>query len=144
MPFLRTYVFLVPVIAMVLSECVKTAVDYCRTGRWSGGMFRPGGMPSTHSAFVTSLLIVIARRNGFESSEFAIAFVFAAVVWYDAISLRRTVGQQAAILNTLQKGEHLRERVGHSAREMFAGIAFGSAVTIVGIWFDRIVATLLR
>lgn len=140
MPFLRTYVFLVPVIAMVLCECAKVAVDYFRTGRWSGGMFRPGGMPSTHSAFVTSLLIVIARRNGFESSEFAIAFVFASVVWYDAISLRRTVGEQAAILNTLQKKLHLRERVGHSAREMLAGIAFGSIVTIVGIWFDRIVA----
>lgn len=143
MPLLRTYVFLVPVIAMVLCECVKVTVDYFKTGRWSGGMFRPGGMPSTHSAFVTSLLIVIARRNGFESSEFAIAFVFAAVVWYDAISLRRTVGQQAGILNKLQKGEHLRERVGHSAREMFAGIAFGSVVTIVGIWFDQIAASIV-
>lgn len=141
MPFLRTYVFLVPVIAMVLSEIAKILVEYARTGRWTSGMFRPGGMPSTHSAFVTSLLIVIARRNGFESSEFAIAFVFAAVVWYDAISLRRTVGEQAAILNRLQREKLLRERVGHSAREMLAGVAFGAAVTIVGIWFDRIVAT---
>jgi acid phosphatase family membrane protein YuiD len=143
MPLLRTYVFLVPVIAMMLSECVKAAIDYRRTGHWSDGMFRPGGMPSTHSAFVTSLLIVIARRNGFESSEFAIAFVFAAVVWYDAISLRRTVGEQASILNTLQRDKHLRERVGHSAREMLAGIAFGSVITIIGIWFDRIVAGII-
>ncbi len=138
MPLLRTYVFLVPVIAMLLSEITKILVDYARTGRWTTGMFRPGGMPSTHSAFVTSLLIVIARRNGFESSEFAIAFVFAAVVWYDAISLRRTVGEQAVLLNRLQQWQHLRERVGHSSREMFAGIAFGAIVTAIGIWADQI------
>lgn len=142
MPLLRTYVFLVPVLAMVLSEAAKIVVEYLRTGHWTNGMFRPGGMPSSHSAFVTSLLIVIARRNGFESSEFAIAFVFASVVWYDAISLRRTVGEQAVLLNKLQQWSHLRERVGHSFREMLAGIAFGSAITIVGIWFDQISAKL--
>lgn len=140
MPFLRAYVFLVPVIAMVLSEAAKVAVEYARTGRWATGVFQPGGMPSSHSAFVTSLLIVVARRNGFDSSEFAIAFVFAGVVWYDAVSLRRTVGEQAELLNRLQQWSHLRERVGHSFREVVAGIAFGAAVTIVGIWFDQIVA----
>lgn len=140
MPFLRTYIFLVPLLAMVLSELTKAAVEYSRTGRWTHTLFQPGGMPSSHSAFVTSLLIVIARRNGFESSEFAIAFVFASVVWYDAISLRKSVGEQAQLLNRLQQWSHLRERVGHSFKEMVAGIAFGSAVTIVGIWFDQIVA----
>jgi acid phosphatase family membrane protein YuiD len=142
MPFLRLYVFIVPLLAMVLSEAAKVAVEYTRTGKWASGMFQPGGMPSSHSAFVTSLLIVIARRNGFESSEFAIAFTFACVVWYDALSLRRTVGEQAQLLNRLQQWRHLRERVGHSSREVVAGIAFGAAVTIVGIWFDQIVARL--
>jgi len=136
MTFLRTYVFLVPIIAMVLSECAKIAVEYARTGAWSQGVFQPGGMPSSHSAFVTSLLIVIARKTGIESTEFAISFVFACVVWYDAISLRRSVGQQAELLNRLQQWSHLRERVGHSTKEVLAGIVFGAVITAIGIGAD--------
>lgn len=142
MPFLRTYLFLVPIVAMVLSELAKIAVAYARTGRWSHGMFRPGGMPSSHSAFVTSLLIVIARRMGVESTEFAIAFVFACVVWYDAMSLRRTVGEQAQLLNRLQQWRHLREQVGHSSKEVLAGIVFGALITAAGIWLDGYVAAM--
>ncbi len=143
MPFLRTYLFLVPVIAMVLSEAAKVAVEYARTGKWSEGVFQPGGMPSSHSAFVTSLLIVIARRLGTDSTEFAISFVFACVVWYDAISLRRSVGVQAELLNRLQQWKHLRVRVGHSAKEVLAGIAFGAVVTWAGIGLDAFVGKLL-
>ena len=142
MLFLRTYLFLVPLLAMVLSEAAKIVVEYARTGKWSQGVFQPGGMPSSHSAFVTSLLIVIARKLGVESAEFAIAFVFACVVWYDAISLRRSVGQQAELLNRLQQFQRLRERVGHSSKEVLAGIAFGALVTAVGIWFDGHVGNL--
>lgn len=142
MPFLRTYLFLVPVIAMVLSEAAKIAVEYARTGKWAQGVFQPGGMPSSHSAFVTSLLIVIARRLGVDSTEFAIAFVFACVVWYDAISLRRSVGEQAELLNRLQQWSHLRERVGHSSLEVLAGIVFGAMVTAIGIGLDAYVSGL--
>lgn len=143
MPFLRTYLFLVPVIAMVLSEAAKVAVEYTRTGKWAEGVFQPGGMPSSHSAFVTSLLIVIARRLGTDSTEFAIAFVFACVVWYDAISLRRSVGQQAEVLNQLQPWKHLRVRVGHSVKEVIAGIAFGAIVTWAGIQLDMVASRIL-
>ena len=51
MSFLRTYLFLVPLIAMVLSEAAKIAIEYMKTGKWSQGVFQPGGMPSSHSAF---------------------------------------------------------------------------------------------
>ncbi len=142
MSILRTYIFLIPVIVMVLSELAKIAVEYSRTGKWAQGVFQPGGLPSSHSAFVTSLLIVIARKLGTDSTEFAISFVFACVVWYDAISLRRSVGHQAELLNRLQAWEHLRERVGHSSREVLAGIVFGAAVTALGIWADRYVSQL--
>ena len=82
------------------------------------GLFRSGGMPSSHSAFVTSLLIVVGWKAGPESIEFAIAFVFACLVWYDAVSSRHAIGEQAKILNRLQKWEHLTERLGHSFKEV--------------------------
>lgn len=110
--------------------------EYLRTGKWHATLFRTGGMPSSHSAFVTSLLIIVEQKVGMESVEFAMAFVFAAVVWYDALSLRREVGLQAEMLNRLQQWQHFTERVGHSFKEVIAGIIFGCVVTYIGIWLS--------
>lgn len=60
-----------------------------------------GGMPSSHSALVCSLTIAIARRLGYASPEFALAFCFAAIVMYDAMGVRRAAGEQAKVLNKL-------------------------------------------
>lgn len=136
MHLLRTYLFLIPVLVMLLCECTKATIERMRTGNWHAGFFRTGGIPSTHSAFVTSLLIIVERMRGAESVEFAIAFVLAAVIWFDALSVRREVGLQAEALNRLQHWQHFRERVGHSLREVLAGILFGSAVTWIGIWMS--------
>ena len=132
----RLYPFLIPFVVGVLCEITKIINEGIRTGRWHDGIFRPGGMPSTHSAFVTSLLIVVWQKMGPESSEFAIAFVFACIVWYDAMHSRKEIGQQAKILNRLQHWEHLAERVGHSFKEVVGGIVFGAVVTSVGIWLS--------
>jgi acid phosphatase family membrane protein YuiD len=133
MQLLRDYLFLIPVVVMVLSEAIKVGLEGLRTGNWHEGLFRPGGMPSTHSAFVTSLAIVVWQKLGPEAPEFAIAFCFACIVWYDAVVVRKAVGDQGRILNRLQHRSLFRERVGHSVMEVFGGIAFGAAVTILGI-----------
>jgi len=91
-------------------------------------------MPSTHSAFVTSLLIVVWQRTGFHSIEFAIAFVVACLFWYDAMVSRKEIGEQAKVLNQLQKLIVLKERLGHSLKEVIGGIVFGGAVTWSIIW----------
>ena len=134
MHLLRDYLFLIPIVVMVLSELTKMSVARMRTGSWHEGLFRPGGMPSSHSAFVTSLLIIVERKLGATSIEFAMAFVFASVVWYDAMSVRRAVGEQAEMLNRLQHWRKFSERVGHSFKEVIAGIIFGTVVTYIGVW----------
>ncbi len=131
---LRTYIFAIPLIVGILSEAIKVLTEGLTRGAWQEGIFRPGGMPSSHSAFVTSLLIVVYVKTGLDSVEFAIAFVFACIVWYDATSSRRAIGQQAIVLNKLQKWEHLSERLGHSLKEVIGGILFGALVTWIGIW----------
>ena len=131
---LRLYPFLIPLFVGILCELTKIITEGIRTGNWHEGFFRSGGMPSTHSALVTSLLIVIWQKLGMESTEFAIAFVFACIVWYDAFHSRRAIGEQAAILNRLQKWRRFGVRMGHSFTEVLGGIVFGSAVTWVGIW----------
>ncbi len=112
---LRTYLFLIPLVVLLLSEIAKYVVDEIRSGSGHRHLFQQGGMPSTHSAFVTSLLII---------------------VWYDAIGVRAVLGEQARVLNVLQHFHRLKETLGHSFTEVFAGIAFGAAVTMVGIWLS--------
>ncbi|MBI3332360.1 divergent PAP2 family protein [Candidatus Peregrinibacteria bacterium] len=134
--YLRAYLFLIPLFVLVLSELVKIAVEGIRTGNWHERLFRSGGMPSSHSAFVTSLLMIVEHKRGIESVEFAIAFCFAAIVWYDAMGVRREVGRQAELLNRLQKWQKLSVNLGHSFLEVLGGIVFGAAVTLVGIWLS--------
>src|SRR5205823_866318 len=130
------YLFLIPLTVAFLCELTKLWIEIWKSGNWHEKLFRPGGFPSTHSAFVTSLVIIVGRKLGTTSPEFAIAFVFACLMWYDAMSSRRAIGEQAKLLNRLQKWERLTERLGHSFLEVLGGIAFGSLVTAVGIWLS--------
>ena len=96
-------------------------------------MIGSGGMPSSHSAFVTSLAMSVGLKDGFYSTTFAIAVVFAMVVMYDAAGIRRAAGQQAQILNRLieqwnnseTREKQLKELLGHTPVEVFAGAVLG-------------------
>ncbi len=60
-----------------------------------------GGMPSSHSAVVTSLTTLIGKNEGFASSIFALSLIFAFIVMYDAAGVRRAAGKQARLLNKI-------------------------------------------
>lgn len=60
-----------------------------------------GGMPSSHSALVSSLALGMARAEGYQSPMFALTLAFAAVVMYDAMGVRRAAGEQAKVLNKM-------------------------------------------
>lgn len=134
---LAEYIFLIPLVVGVLCECAKLAVASFRKGHIDyDAFFHSGGFPSSHAAFVTSLLIIVARKAGLDSVEFAIAAVFATVVLYDAMNARREIGLQAEILNRLQKWKRFQTRIGHSFIEVLGGIIFGAVVTQIGIWLS--------
>jgi uncharacterized protein len=99
-----------------------------------------GGMPSSHSAFVTSLTVSIALYSGVQSELFAISFVFAAIIIYDAFRLRGTVQTHSLLIKKLfqdlekDPGRKIPEMVGHSIPEIVVGIITGS-VFAVGVFF---------
>ena len=99
-----------------------------------------GGMPSSHSAVVVGLATLIGKYEGVNSSIFALAFIVAFVVMYDACGVRRAAGKQAALLNKLvetpgltsvQVSERLVEVLGHTPVQVFVGALIGVIVGLI-------------
>lgn len=135
----------VPLKCAVLSWCVAQGIkvlislwlDKKLDWRRCFGM---GGMPSSHSAFVFSLMLSVAVKETVASTHFALAFAMAAVVIYDAMGVRRETGKQGEVLNqivsqVLVEGnpiteKQLKELVGHTPLEVIGGVIVGSLVTL--------------
>lgn len=104
--------------------------------------FSYSGMPSGHSAFVSSLATIIGIDQGFNSPVFALALAFAVLTINDALRLRQYLGQQGAVLNVLiedlkddqfldEKYPILKERIGHTVYDVSAGILLGISVAYI-------------
>ena len=100
-----------------------------------------GGMPSSHSSITMSLTMSIGFVHGFDSALFAVAMILTFVVMYDASGVRRSAGQQAAILNKLVESvvkadfpgteKKLKELLGHTPIEVFGGAILGIIIAII-------------
>ncbi len=100
-----------------------------------------GGMPSSHSATVCSLVVATAKVNGTNSVEFALAFILAFIVMYDAAGVRRAAGEQAKVLNRMAKefsdgdmrylDKNLKELIGHTPFQVVVGAILGILIAIV-------------
>ena len=109
-----------------------------------GRFFGSGGMPSSHSAFVMALAIMVGATEGFDSAAFAITVVLAAIVMYDASGVRHETGIQGQVLNEIIRkvfvdGEpitdvELKELVGHTKVEVAGGFIVGVLTALVFIF----------
>lgn len=126
-------------IALVTAVCVQVLCQIFKLVYYSlaarklrfSYLVSAGGMPSAHSAFVSSLTASLALWGGAASEAFAVSCVFSLIVIYDAYRLRGAVGQQARALNRildahpgLGKAE-LNEMVGHTPLEILIGVLLG-------------------
>ncbi len=123
--------------AQVLCQLAKVVYFSFKERRTAFKYFlSPGGMPSSHSAFVTALCVSTGIRSGFFSDLFAVSLTFSAIVIYDALRLRGTVQKQSIMINRFIekdagfKGERMSEMVGHTLPEIIAGIMAGIIVAV--------------
>jgi acid phosphatase family membrane protein YuiD len=138
---LENRILLAAIAAWFFAQLVKMVADLARTGRIDlRYLVSTGGMPSAHSALVTSLTTAVGRDVGLNSATFAISAVFAAIVMYDAAGLRQAVSVQARILNRMLdelftqhafSERRLRELLGHTPLEVSAGFGLGFVVGVV-------------
>lgn len=127
--------------AGLTAQLLKVVIELVRARRFDPyRFFDNGGMPSSHTATVTTLTIGVGHAAGIGSSLFAVTFLFSLYFIFEAAGLRQAVGNQARVLNELVDEmrqthhldrERLKELVGHTWGEVFGGFLYGVLVSMV-------------
>lgn len=131
-----------------LAQLIKLIINFVKTRKIDMRYFvSTGGMPSAHSATVSGLATSVGLTEGFGSPVFAVALVLAIITMFDASTVRRAAGQQAAVLNQIVhelfkehklKNQRLKELLGHTRVEVFMGMLTGIAfATVVCTYFAK-------
>jgi acid phosphatase family membrane protein YuiD len=130
----------------VMSACqlYKVVVHSIQRGRPDlRRLLSTGGMPSTHTAFVTALAVSVAFWRGVAGEHFAITSTFAAIIVYDSIRVRGMVDLHTRILRDLQArvpgaaGIKIPRWVGHTVAEVAVGLVLGAAGAVAGYYLLR-------
>ena len=131
----------VPLLLWFCIQVFKVICDLVKTKKFNfKRIMGAGGMPSSHTAVVTSLAMLVGKSEGFDSAMFAVALVFAMVVMYDAAGVRRAAGKQAHLLNKIietpgltgvEVKERLVEVLGHTPLQVIVGAIIGITVGLL-------------
>ena len=131
--------FIVSVSSWFVAQLLKTILYAIENKKWDWSrLFGDGGMPSGHSATVTSLAVMAGLVYGAESFQFAVTAILAIVVCHDAMGVRLETGKQAVKINEILEAfqllapdkiseANLKEFVGHTPIQVIAGILLGIA-----------------
>ena len=134
------------VVAYLIAQILKIFTTLYKEKRFDiSRILGSGGMPSSHASTVTALACRAAMVCGFASPTFAVSFIMAAVVMYDATGVRRAAGEQAKLLNQIVtdlfsgKPEYaqkaLKELIGHTPLQVIMGSLLG---LVVGLFFPSL------
>ncbi len=132
----------VSLIACLLAQGLKFVIELIREGKFDArSLFTTGGMPSAHSALVASLATGVGIKEGWDSTSFAIALLFAIIVMYDAAGVRQAAGKQARLLNQMVdelfhekqefNEEKLKELLGHTPLQVIVGVILGIIIAVL-------------
>ena len=122
---------IIPVSAAIICQFIKVLIEFIKYKKISieRFVFGMGGMPSTHSAVVSSISTIIYLDYGI-SSFFAVTIIFSLIVIYDSMGIRYESGMQAKIINEIT-GSELEEKIGHKPLEVFVGVLFGIIYSLI-------------
>lgn len=133
--FIQNKYIYIPILLWFGIQLFKLLYDLVTTKKFNfKRILGAGGMPSSHSAVVTSLATLIGKNIGVGTPMFAMALIFAFVVMYDAAGVRRAAGKQAKLLNQIvetpglsgiQVSEKLVEVLGHTPIQVIVGAIIG-------------------
>ncbi|MEG2429389.1 MAG: divergent PAP2 family protein [Oscillospiraceae bacterium] len=143
------YVLNVAVVSWLCAQIIKTVIILIKTKKFNPErLFGAGGMPSAHSASVCGTTIALAKSVGFSSPIFAISFLLATIVMYDAMGVRRAAGEHARVINMIVKKakednpsstksytpkskDGLKEFLGHTPLQVMGGALLGILIAMI-------------
>ncbi len=134
-------------ISNISAQALKVIFDFAQKKKINWHLaISTGGNPSSHTATVTTLTILLGIRYGPNSPYFTISFVVASIIVIDALSLRREVGEHSKTMNEIfwetPWGKKLREvidikifkeLIGHTGLEVAAGFIWGLIIAAINI-----------
>lgn len=139
--FIQNKYIYIPILLWFGIQLFKLLYDLVTTKKFNfKRILGAGGMPSSHSAVVTSLATLIGKNIGVGTPMFAMALIFAFVVMYDAAGVRRAAGKQARLLNKivetpglsgLEVSERLVEVLGHTPLQVVVGAVIGGVAGLL-------------
>lgn len=131
----------VALLAGLAAQATKVLWEALVRRRWRPGLFfSNGGMPSSHTATVTALTLLVGISEGWQAPVTGLVIIFGLYVLLEATGLRQEIGQQAQVLNELMDRalagdppdrRRLRELVGHTWEEVAGGLVFGAVFVLV-------------
>ncbi len=145
----------IALLSIALAQAMKIPVHFFKAGKWKLDLFfQTGGMPSSHSAGVSSLTTFIALKRGIPTIDFALSLVYGLIVMYDAQGIRRQTGELTLKVNDMgeliDKIHHtesvenkqktpgkLKEMLGHQPQEVIGGAVFGIIIGTIGYLFSE-------
>ncbi len=133
--FFNNKILMITFLVWAVAQGIKVFLGIIRERRFNFKWFiGTGGMPSSHAAGAMALATTCGLHVGFDSVAFALAVVFAIVTMFDAQGVRRSAGQQAAMLNQILddmywkgkiEADRLFELIGHSPLQVIIGGLLG-------------------
>ena len=125
-------------VGWAMAQCGKyvVAAIKMRTLKVFDHLYISGNMPSAHSATMMSLVSIIGLKDGVGSGLVGLALALAAIVMYDALMVRRSVGEQGEAIKQvidISKFDVSKPRSakGHTPLEVVVGAVIGLLAGIV-------------
>lgn len=141
----KNQVLMTSLAGWVVAQTTKVLLGIIREKKFNFKWFvGTGGMPSSHVSGMMALATSVGFVCGFSSYQFAIAFVLALIVMFDAQGVRRSTGRQAIALNKIfddiYHKKHveeirLKELLGHTPVEVLAGAVMGVLIAVISFKF---------
>lgn len=139
----QLYPIWVSLTAMIVTQFLKPIMYYILHKKWNTKLwFDSGGLPSSHSSMVASLVLSVGLLEKFSSTIFAVTVVFAFITMYDAANVRYYAGKNIQLtrrlIADLKASEthsdklndpiyemRIKEILGHKWFEVVSGAALG-------------------
>jgi uncharacterized protein len=131
--------------AQVASMITKAIINSVKAGKIVlKNMASYGGMPSSHTVFVMSIVFGIAldKNYGFSHPFFAFSVIVSSIIMMDAVRLRGTIDKLNSILHDLsdkvnegQTKTVFPKFISHTTKEVISGIIFAFLYTFIFYMF---------